>query len=113
MSSSDSKAFLHDVLESISRIERFTAGKTYESYIADELLQSAVERQLSIIGEAIAKLNRVDPTLGDRLLDSPQIIAFRNRLIHNYGQVDHAIVWGVISSKISLLRDRASTLLAG
>ena len=102
MPTRDARAFLHDV---------FTSGKTFESYLGDELLRSAVERQLAIIGEAVAKLDKVDSALANRLLDSPQIVAFRNRLIHDYGQVDHAIVWGVVSAKIPLLRERLKAIL--
>jgi len=111
MSTRDASAFLHDVLMAIESIQRFTSGKTFESYLADDLLRSAVERQLTIIGEAIAKLDKVDSALATRLLDSPQIIAFRNRLIHDYGQVDHAIVWGVVSAKIPLLHERVRKIL--
>jgi uncharacterized protein with HEPN domain len=111
MSTRDASAFLHDVLMAIERIQRFTSGKTFEGYLADDLLRSAVERQLTIIGEAIAKLDKVDSALATRLLDSPQIIAFRNRLIHDYGQVDHAIVWGVVSAKIPLLHERVRKIL--
>ena len=111
MSTRDASAFLHDVLMAIERIQRFTSGKTFEGYLADDLLRSAVERQLTIIGEPIAKLDKVDSALATRLLDSPQIIAFRNRLIHDYGQVDHAIVWGVVSAKIPLLHERVRKIL--
>ena len=60
---------------------------------------------------AIAKLDKVDSALAARLLDSPQISAFRNRLIHNFGQVDHVIVWGVVSAKIPLLHQRVRKTL--
>jgi uncharacterized protein with HEPN domain len=102
MSTRDASSFLHDVLMAIESIQRFTSGRTLEGHLADDLLRSAVERQLTIIGEAIAKLYKVD---------SPQIIAFRNRLIHDYGQVDHAIVWGVVSAKIPLLHERVRKIL--
>ena len=48
----ESAAFLWDVREAGVRITTFTEGLTGESYAADELRKSAVERQLEIIGEA-------------------------------------------------------------
>lgn len=111
MSTRDVDSFLYDVLGAIESIQKFTHEKTFDHYLTDDLLRSAVERQLTIIGEAIAKLNKADASLAHELLDSPQIIAFRNRIIHNYGQIDHAIVWGVISAKIPLLSARVRDLL--
>lgn len=80
MSTRDPQSFLHDVLGAIANIETFTSGKTFEHYLADDMLRSAVERQLTIIGEAIAQLSKADRVLSERLLDSPKIVAFRNRL---------------------------------
>jgi uncharacterized protein with HEPN domain len=111
MSTRDPQSFLHDVLGAIANIETFTSGKTFEHYLADDMLRSAVERQLTIIGEAIAQLSKADRVLSERLLDSPKIVAFRNRLIHDYGQVDHSMVWGVVSSRLAALKARVVELL--
>ena len=57
------------------RITRFTAGKTYDDYLGDDMFRAAVERQFAIIGEAFVGLRRVDPSLAAQLPDLPQIIA--------------------------------------
>lgn len=49
----ETKKYLFDVQQACRRIERFTAGKLFADYVADELLKSAVERQFEIIGEAL------------------------------------------------------------
>ena len=51
----DTRKYLWDALEAGKRIGRFTSGKSLETYEADELLRSAVERQFEIIGEALNK----------------------------------------------------------
>ena len=43
---------LEDILIAIQYIESFIKGKTFDDYKSDKLLQSAIERQLEIIGEA-------------------------------------------------------------
>ena len=111
MSTRDPKAFLYDVLSAIGNIETFVSGRTFVNYLEDAMFRSAVERQLMVIGEAIAQLSKLDRALADRLLDSPQIIAFRNRLIHDYGQVDHAMVWGVVTARLGTLKTRVQNLL--
>jgi len=49
----DSKKYLYDIQQAARRFQRFTADKTLDDYRNDELLQSAVERQFEIIGEAV------------------------------------------------------------
>ncbi|WP_369427646.1 HepT-like ribonuclease domain-containing protein [Pontibacter harenae] len=67
---------------------------TCESYVQDIKTQSAVERQLSIIGEAV---NRFDKLSQHTILDNArQIVGFRNRLIHAYDSMDNTIVWAIL-----------------
>jgi uncharacterized protein with HEPN domain len=45
------KKYLFDILQSILLVEDFLIGvETFEMYIQDSKTQSAIERQLSIIG---------------------------------------------------------------
>ena len=57
----DARKLLWDAQNAAERIARFTAGKTFGDYDADEILRSAVERQFEIVGEAMNQLGRVDP----------------------------------------------------
>jgi uncharacterized protein with HEPN domain len=49
----DLGAYLWDMAKAIGHIQSFTAGMSYEEYIASSLVQSAVEREFEIIGEAM------------------------------------------------------------
>jgi len=62
----------------------------------DDLLRSAVERQLAIVGEALTQLRRIDAATADAIADLPRIVGFRNILDHGYASVDIRIVWGAI-----------------
>lgn len=99
----NSAKLLWDAQQAALRITRFTAGKTFEDYGADELLRSGVERQFEIIGEALNQLSRLDPAAAAALPDLPRIVAFRNLLIHGYASVDDRVVWGVIESSLGPL----------
>ena len=52
-------------------IASFTEGKSVATYDADAMLRSAVERQFEIIGEALANLARLDPSLANRIREHP------------------------------------------
>jgi uncharacterized protein with HEPN domain len=53
------RKYLSDVLNSVDHILSFTSDLTsFEQYKKDFLIKSAVERHLSIIGEAINKLSK-------------------------------------------------------
>jgi uncharacterized protein with HEPN domain len=107
----DPRAYLWDARESAAVILEFVAGKTFKDYSSDRLLRSAVERQFKIIGEALNLLCKIDPQWGDRIPDVPQIIAFRNVLIHGYASVNDLTVWRTIDESLPTLYETVTSLL--
>jgi uncharacterized protein with HEPN domain len=87
----DSAKLLWDAQLAAQKIARFTAGKTFAQYEADELLRAGVERQFEIAGEALNQLSRLDAETASGIPDLPRIVAFRNVLIHGYASV--MIAW--------------------
>lgn len=99
----DTQKLLWDMREAAGRIQTFTAGKSLADYEADAMLRSAVERQFEIIGEAMTRLIKVDPTTAARITDHRKISGFRNALIHGYDSVDNVISWGIVQTKLPVL----------
>ena len=75
------------------------------------MLRSAIERQLTIVGEAMVRLRTVDPEIASRIADVPRIIGFRNKLIHEYPDVDSATVWQIIQTDLPRLLAEVRALL--
>jgi uncharacterized protein with HEPN domain len=100
----ESAKWIYDILDAISDIERFTQSLDFEEYLNDTKTRAAVERKFEIIGEACTRLRDHDADVFKKISSAPQIIAFRNRLIHGYDQFDEAIVWDIIKSKLPELR---------
>ena len=83
--------YLSDIYSAIILIEEFTKFTTdFNDYCLDLKTQSAVERQLGIIGEAVNKFDQLHPELSLEI--ARKIIGFRNRLIHAYDAVDTSMV---------------------
>jgi uncharacterized protein with HEPN domain len=91
---------LLDAAQASRRIRQFTADVEVEQFFANQLLQSAVERQFEIIGEALGKAAAEDADLNKRIPDLPKIVGLRNRLIHGYDSVDDEIIWDIVQTKI-------------
>ncbi len=108
----DARAYLWDVREAALAIEQFVENMDASAYAANPLVHSAVERKFEIIGEALGQLAKMDTALAVRVPHLPQIVAFRNQLIHGYAKVKHATVWNVIQTDIPVLRETVQALLA-
>jgi uncharacterized protein with HEPN domain len=106
----EGKKYLSDILQAVGLIESFTSDiKDYDRYLSDLKTQSAVERQLGIIGEAIKKFEKLNP--GVTLTNAVKIVGLRNRLIHSYETIDPSIIWVIISNYLPSLRKEVETML--
>lgn len=107
----DARTYLYDIVSACERVARFVAGRTFEAYTADEVLVSAVERQCSVIGEAVTQLLKLEPDA--TISNTRQIIGFRNILIHNYARVSQAVVWTTVKEHLPLLEQESREMLEG
>jgi len=73
------------------------------------MLRRAVEREFEIIGEAMSRIEKVDPTIN--ISSKKQIINMRNRVIHGYDKIDNEIVWGTIVRHLPKLKEEIDQLL--
>jgi uncharacterized protein with HEPN domain len=95
-------AYVRDMIEACERVAEFIAGHTSESYGATAMVRSAVERQIEIVGEAA---RRVSEELRARTPHVPwrPIIAQRHILAHEYGEIEHELIWRVATRHIPAL----------
>jgi uncharacterized protein with HEPN domain len=107
----ESRKLLWDAVEATNRIEGFVAGTTFEDYSSNRLVRSAVERELSIVGEALPVLRRVDPDVARTIPEIDGIIGLRNVLVHDYSRVDNYIIWGLLQNRLVLLLANLRSLL--
>lgn len=109
----EAKKYLYDIQQAALRITEFTSHKEPNQYSADAMLRSAVERQFEIIGEALARLLKIEPQIVSRISEHRRIIAFRNILVHGYAEVDDRLVWDIVQTKLPRLRGEIEAVLTG
>lgn len=102
---------LEDARDACLRARTFVSCARFEDFVASDLLRSAVERQLEIIGEALGIAAREDGSVGRMIPDLPRIVGLRNRLIHGYDVVDPEIIWDVIQTNIPQLQHQLDSCL--
>ena len=104
------KKYLSDILHALELIEKFTVDITdFNDYLSDLKTQSAVERQLGIIGEAVNNYDKRFPNSSLKFAKS--IVGFRNRLIHAYDAIDATIVWAIINKHLAPLKNEVISKL--
>ncbi len=91
--------YIWDMLDSARTLRGFISGVTFYNYTQDKKLQLAVERALEIIGEAA---RRVSETYRQAYPEIPwqSIIAQRNVLAHEYGEIKQELIWKVATNRI-------------
>ena len=112
MSKRDASLLLEDILDCVNNIEGYTRGLAQEAFKEDRKTIDAVVRNLEIIGEAANSLPASYRESHDEI-KWPQIIGLRNRIIHEYFDVDLDIVWFIIENELVPLKNRIEKLLAG
>ena len=96
------KIWLQDMLDVCRRAQRHVKGRTRAMLDTDELFADALVRTIELIGEAASK---VSPGTRQTLPQIPWrlIIGMRNRIIHDYGNINLDIVWKTVSLQIPQL----------
>ena len=104
--------YLRHILNAIERIDRYTTDMDETGFLANELIQDAVIRNIEIIGEAANTLQRVDSAFAADHDEIPWMVMYtmRNRVSHGYDQVDFEILWRTVRNDLPVLHAQISKL---
>ena len=102
MSRTNARALLEQMLESASRAVSYIDGLSLPTFLKDTRTQEAVAMNLINVGEAATKLLRDHEELASRY---PQVrwramLAMRNRIAHNYTDLDFHVVWETVTTSL-------------
>jgi len=101
---------MEHILESIKNIESFMEKVSKESFFKDKEKQSAIIRQIEIIGEAVKNLPL---EFKEKYPKIPwkDIAGMRDKLLHHYFGVDLEKVWVTLEGDIPKLKEEIISIL--
>ena len=102
--------FLNHIIESIELIEEFSENLTKLELEKNKLKQSAIIRQIEIIGEAVKNLP-VEFTSKYPSVSWSEIARARDKLIHHYFGVDLKIILNIIKISLPKLKKQIQEII--
>jgi uncharacterized protein with HEPN domain len=104
-------AYLSDIVEACDAVAVTLRGVDLPSYENTRTLRSAVEREFTIIGEAVNSLSRLDEDLAARISNARKIVGFRNQLVHDYAAIVDSAVWAIANHDAPIIRRECAALI--
>jgi len=108
----ESAALIWDALDAARSIVGFLDGVSRDGYTGDVLRRRAVEREFEIIGEALGKLRRIDPTTAKRIPGLQHAVSLRNILIHGYAEIVDERIYDTATEDLPGLIEVLTPLMA-
>lgn len=106
------KVYIDDMLKASTKIQRYVQGLTCEQFLADERTIDAVLHNLTILGEAVST-QKLPKEIQERYPEVPwsKVNEVRNIVVHQYDEVDLAIIWKILQEGLPELLAHLEQLL--
>lgn len=104
-------AYILDAIEAGRAIAAFIEGASYERYLEDRMMRMAVERELTIIGEAAKRMSGTFRAAQTSMVPWPKIIGLRNVLMHEYDEIDNHRIFVIATELVPELVKQLEALL--
>ena len=102
--------FLLHIQEAIKAIESFCENLDEDAFVESILHQSAIVRQLEIIGEATKNIP-MEFRIKYSQVAWKEIAGLRDVIIHSYFELDLNRIWNVIEKDIPILKEGIEKIL--
>ena len=100
---------IEHILDSIAAIESFSKNMKKEKLISSRLKQSAIVREIEIIGEAVKNISKNLKNKHPEI-EWKEIVGTRDKMIHHYFGVDLNIIWNIIKINIPDLKEKIAKI---
>jgi len=103
------QVYLEHILDSIDKIENFVKGISKFEFDRNVMVQDAVIRNIEVIGEATKKITK-QFTQSHPEIPWQDMAGMRDKLIHDYLDVDLDVVWRTVEVDLPLLKELINNL---
>ncbi|MYE27616.1 MAG: DUF86 domain-containing protein [Chloroflexi bacterium] len=101
---------LLDMRDAAEKARRYAQGRARSDIEDDEMLESALVREVMVVGEAANHVSEETRMLAPDI-DWGDIVGMRNNLVHAYWKVNHDVLWDVITCKLPPLITELNRLI--
>lgn len=107
----DDTVYLRHILDAIALIEEYVLGLSENEFLTHSMAKDAVAREMEIIGEAA---NNISDEFQAKHPEMPwkKMTGIRNKIIHEYFNVNFSVVWDTVHDDIPLLKKAIKKLLS-
>jgi uncharacterized protein with HEPN domain len=102
---------LHDILETITRVESKVTGKSFEEFQADWEFRFVVQRAIEVISEATRRLPEELKTTRPEI-HWQSVAAIGNVLRHEYHTISDRVVWNAVHQDLPPLKAAIEAIAA-
>ena len=105
--------YLAHIIQATQRIQQYTEDIDEVGFLANELVQDAVIRNIEIIGESSNNIDKYHQDFAKLHPELPLVFAYemRNAVAHGYFKVDLEIVWKTIKKDLPELAQQTQNVL--
>ena len=103
--------YLKQIVDYVDKIEGYVSGISFKDFEKNGLLQDGVMRNIELIGETARKLSPLFWEKYRKVLPLAEAVSMRNKLIHEYDDVDLKIVWNTVKIDLVELRGKIDKLV--
>lgn len=105
------EAQLLDMLLACQKIQRYATGLDGTAFLADELRQDGILRQLTVLGEAAKRVSSEYRTAHPEV-PWQDIAGFRDVVVHQYARVQLPRVWEIVTRDLVAVKGALECLLS-
>lgn len=105
--------YLEHIAQAIQRATKYVEGFDSVKFQETDWAQDAGVRNIEIIGEAASRIQQQEPEFVKAHPELPwgKMRGMRNRMIHNYFDINVDVVWNTIKEDLPILKEQIDGLL--
>jgi len=107
----DNKIYLRQIRDYIEDIEGYINKVTFKKFENSQLLQDGIIRKIELIGESARRLTESFWDKYSKELPLAKAVSMRNKLIHEYDDIDLRIIWNTVKNDLPELKNKIEEII--